>query len=244
MEAFQSAKTISVKAAKNFWTSPSALEESAVSKNISQAASMAYPQINSFVNESALQKNEYGTMFHAFMEGWSRDHKNWTKGKIGAADFFKAFAPAKKISPKNQEILLDTFFEILQKFLGSKENAALDALQAGRPFRAEYRFKSKIASYIITGSMDAIFENADGSWTVLDYKTDVKEDPAIYYNQLAAYKKTAADLFADGDGNKIHCILFYAETGRVVDISQEAQKALASLDDEKIFNLIEKQEIL
>lgn len=244
MEAFQSAKTISVKAAKNFWTSPSALEESAVSKNISQAASMAYPQINSFVNESALQKNEYGTMFHAFMEGWSRDHKNWTKGKIGAADFFKAFAPAKKISPKNQEILLDTFFEILQKFLGSKENAALDALQAGRPFRAEYRFKSKIASYIITGSMDAIFENADGSWTVLDYKTDVKEDPAIYYNQLAAYKKTAADLFADGDGNKIHCILFYAETGRFVDISQEAQKALESLDDEKIFNLIEKQEIL
>ncbi|MBO7123569.1 MAG: UvrD-helicase domain-containing protein [Treponema sp.] len=243
-EDFQSAKTLSVPAAQNFWTSPSALEESSVPKTASQAASLAYPQINSFVNESALQKNEYGTMFHAFMEGWGRDHKNWTKENIGAADFFKAFAPAKKISAQNQEILLDTFFEILKKFLDSKENAALNALQAGRPFLVEHKFKSKIDSYIITGSMDAVFENADGSWTVLDYKTDVKEDPSIYYNQLAAYKKTAADLFTGEDAEKIHCVLFYAETGRFIDISQEAQKALESLDDEKIFNLIEKQEIL
>ena len=88
------------------------------------------------------------------------------------------------------------------------------------------------------------FSSADGSWTVLDYKTDAKEEPSIYFNQLAAYKKTAADLFAGGDPKMVHCALFYAETGRFVDISQEAQKALESLDDEKIFNLIEKQEIL
>lgn len=92
--------------------------------------------------------------------------------------------------------------------------------------------------------MDAVFQNSDGTWTVLDYKTDLAEKPEIYYNQLACYKKTAAELFAGGEQDKVHCVLFYAESNRFVDISQEAQKALDNLSDEKIRNLIEKQRIL
>ena len=135
---------------------------------------------------------------------------------------------------------MDTFFKILDKFISADKNPAPSALQAGRPYRAEYRFKTKIKSYIITGSMDAVFQNQDGTWSVLDYKTDLAPDESVYYNQLAVYKKAAADLFADGDLDKINCVLFFSETGHFVDISQEAKKALESLDDEKIFNLIEK----
>ncbi len=244
MELFKAAKTIPQAQAKNYWTSPSELEEKILfQKGLDDEnlpASNSCPEINSFVNASALQKNDYGTLFHSFMEAWSRDRDNWTAQKIGAAEYFKGVSLVQKISPKNREILLSAFFKILDKFLAQKDNPALAALQAGRPFRPEFKFKTKIGSYIISGSMDAVFENQDNTWTVLDYKTDLRPEPKIYYNQLAAYKKTAADLFANGDQSKIRCVLFFAETGQFVDITQEAQKALQSLDDEKIFNLIEK----
>ena len=242
MARVQSAALVPAPEAKNYWTSPSALEDNsqAARESAGQAASFAYPEINSFVNASALQKNDYGTLFHAFMEGWSRDRDNWTKEKIGAAEYFDGCALVQKISPKNREILLETFFKILDAFLCAKENPALDALSAGRPFRPEFKFKTKIGSYIMSGSMDAVFQNSDGTWTVLDYKTDARPEPKIYWNQLAAYKKTAADLFADGRQDKVRCLLFFAESGQFVDITQEAQEALQGLDDEKIFNLIEK----
>ena len=239
--------------AQNIWASPSALEETgmdlpqaaqALGQAESQSASLAYPQINPFVNSGAMAKNDYGTLFHAFMEGWARDHKNWTRQNVAAEEYFKWEQKTQKISLANQEILLETFFKILDKFLAIKDNPALDALQNGREFKAEYKFKTKIKSFVIKGTMDAVFENSDGTWTVLDYKTDLIERPEIYKNQLACYKKTAADLFAGGDQSKVRCVLFYAESGRFVDISQEAQKALESLTDEKICNLIEKQKIL
>ncbi len=242
---YQSAKKIERPSAQNFWASPSGLEEAqSAASSESQAASLAHPEINSFVNAGALAKNEYGILFHAFMEDWAHNFRTWKKESVDAEKYFERNPLTKKISPQNKKILLETFFKILDKFLAAKDNPAAAALAAGRPFKAECRFKTKIASYIINGTMDAVFENADGTWTVLDYKTDLNERPQVYNNQLGCYKKTAADLFADGDQSKVRCLLFYAESGRFVDISQDAQKALESLDDEKIRNLIEKAEIL
>lgn len=249
---YQNAGALPKPQAQNIWASPSALEENgldvaqggAQSLDQAQSASLAYPQINSFVNSGGMAKNDYGTLFHAFMEGWSRDHKNWTPQNILAQEYFKWEPKAQKLSLDNQKTLLDTFFKILDKFLEIQENPARDALESGRDYKAEYKFKTKIKSFVIRGTMDAVFKNSDGTWTVLDYKTDLAERPEIYRNQLACYKKTAADLFADGDQSKIRCLLFYAESGRFVDQSQEAQKALQNLTDEKIRILIEKQEIL
>ena len=245
-DLYQKAALLPTPKAQNIWTSPSELEEDAQSTGQAAVlpASLEYPQINSFVNSGGLAKNDYGTLFHAFMENWARGHKGWTRQNVAAQEYFKWEQKTQKISLANQTILLETFFKILDKFLGVKDNPALDALEAGREFKAEYKFKTKINSYVIRGTMDAVFENSDGTWTVLDYKTDLNQRPEIYYNQLAAYKKTAADLFAGGDQGKIRCLLFYAESGRFVDVSQEAQKALQSLTDEKIRNLIEKAEIL
>ena len=242
---FQAAKTIERTPAKNIWASPSSLEEKERAAGAeAQQASLAYPEINAFVNDSALAKNEYGSLFHEFMENWARNFSTWKKESVEAEKYFERNPLTKKISAQNQKILLGVFFKILEKFLSAKENPAAAALREGRTFKAEYKFKTKIASYIMNGTMDALFQNSDGSWTVLDYKTDLIERPEIYINQLACYKKTAADLFSDGDQSKVNCLLFFAETGNFTDISAEAQKALESLDDEKIRNLIEKAEIL
>ena len=127
----------------------------------------------------------------------------------------------------------------MKKFLGQKEkNPALDALQNKRTFFAEYKFKTKIHSYIFAGTIDAVFENADGGYTVLDYKTDSVPDEKIYYNQIGCYQKVAADLFTAGDASKIRCVLFFAETGEFVDITKNARAAFEKLTDEKISELI------
>lgn len=232
-------------------TSPSALEEktrqefSAAPSQKNNApetpASFSYPQINSFVNSYALFKNEYGTLFHSFMEAWSKNPEEFLPEKISMQNYFFDESLVQKISDANKKILLETFCEILKKFLGQKEkNPALDALQNKRAFFAEYKFKTKIHSYIFTGTIDAVFENADGGYTVLDYKTDSVPDEKIYYNQIGCYQKVAADLFTAGDASKIRCVLFFVETGEFVDITKNARAAFEKLTDEKIAELLEQ----
>ena len=230
-------------------TSPSALEgktrqeffaASSQKNDASETpASFSYPQINSFVNSAALLKNEYGTLFHSFMEAWSKNPNEFLPEKISMENYFFDESLVQKISDANKKILLETFCEILKKFLGQKEkNPALDALQNKRAFFAEYKFKTKIHSYIFSGTIDAVFENADGGYTVLDYKTDSVPDEKNYYNQIGCYQKVAADLFTAGDASKILCILFFAETGEFVDITENARAAFEKLTDEKIAELI------
>ncbi len=160
--------------------------------------------------------------------------------KINMQNYFFDESLVQKISEANKKILLETFCKILKTFLEAKEkNPALDALQSNREFFAEYKFKTKIHSYIFTGTIDAVFENADGSYTVLDYKTDSAPDEKIYYNQIGCYQKVAADLFTAGDTSKVSCVLFFAETGEFVDITKNARAAFEKLTDEKIAELLE-----
>ena len=230
--------------------SPSALEEKTRPENFALSlqkddaqetpASFSYPQINSFVNSSALQKNEYGILFHSFMEAWSKNPFEFIPEKISAQNYFFDESLVQKISETNKKILLETFCKILKTFLEPKDgkNTALDALKNKREFFTEYKFKTKIHSYIFKGSIDAVFENADGTYTVLDYKTDSVPNEKIYYNQIGCYQKVAADLFAAGDTTKIRCVLFFAETGDFFDITDNSRTAFEKLTDEKIRKLI------
>nr|MCR5046768.1 UvrD-helicase domain-containing protein [Treponema sp.] len=97
-ELYEKALLIQKEEAANFWTSPSQLEESASQETIEQkAASLSYPEINSFVNSSALAKNDYGTLFHAFMENWSQNPSNWIEDKIDAEEYFERNPLVQKI---------------------------------------------------------------------------------------------------------------------------------------------------
>ncbi len=248
--SFDDEKIIATPKVPRFRASPSALEEKSRFGIFSPSlqnddaqeilASHSYPQINSFVNSAALPKNEYGTLFHSFMEAWSKNPFEFVPEKISMQNYFFDESLVQKISEANKKILLETFCKILKTFFEAKEkNPALDALQSNREFFAEYKFKTKIHSYIFTGTIDAVFENADGSYTVLDYKTDSAPDEKIYYNQIGCYQKVAADLFTAGDTSKVSCVLFFAETGEFVDITKNARAAFEKLTDEKIAELLE-----
>ena len=250
--SLESEKIITTPKVPRLRTSPSALEEkprtepsaSSSQKDDAQEppASFSYSQINSFVNSSALPKNEYGTLFHSFMEAWSKNPNEFLPEKINIENYFFDESLVQKISDANKKILLETFCEILKTFIESKEkNPALDALQNKRDFFAEYKFKTKIHSYIFSGTIDALFENADGSYTVLDYKTDSVPNEKIYYNQIGCYQKVAADLFTSGDTSKIRCLLFFAENGEFIDITENARTAFEKLTDEKIAEILSEE---
>lgn len=89
--------------------------------------------------------------------------------------------------------------------------------------KAEYSFKSLVADKIVSGQMDLIFENPDGSFTLVDYKTNHEIEPEIYYKQLACYKQALSQM-RGVPSNKVRCVLYYLRHGKAVDISEECSK--------------------
>ena len=62
--------------------------------------------------------------------------------------------------------------------------------------------------YIFTGSIDLIFQNADGTYTIIDYKSDKQIDVEKYRGQQECYRKAAARMLKT-DENNIKCYLYF-----------------------------------
>ena len=85
--------------------------------------------------------------------------------------------------------------ELCQSFMRSPLAAAfLEAKNAERFWRAEWAFKHYSGGCIVKGSMDLIFQSADGSYTIVDYKTDSDFAPERYAAQQDCYRKAASAL--------------------------------------------------
>ncbi|PRW64797.1 ATP-dependent helicase [Actinopolyspora mortivallis] len=59
------------------------------------------------------------------------------------------------------------------------------------PYRTEVPFETRIAGVVVRGRMDAVFSDADGGWTVVDWKTGAVPDErrmSATTVQLAAYR--------------------------------------------------------
>jgi RecB family exonuclease len=76
----------------------------------------------------------------------------------------------------------------------------------------------------INGRIDLLFDDGEHI-VIVDYKTDQVEQPEIHYEQLAAYKQAAGDIF---EGKPVETWLFYLRSGRAVDISKETEALLAN----------------
>ena len=87
-----------------------------------------------------------------------------------------------------------------QEFDEAKKNA--------RFYKAEYAFRMFHDSFIFTGSIDLIFQNADGTYTIVDYKSDNEIDNKKYEGQQACYR-TAASKLLNLPEDKFSCSLYY-----------------------------------
>ncbi|MBO5137575.1 MAG: UvrD-helicase domain-containing protein [Spirochaetaceae bacterium] len=89
--------------------------------------------------------------------------------------------------------------------------------------RTEFHFKFKIQRCILNGIIDLIFRDYEGFFNIVDYKTDKKENPQLYYVQQGIYRKAVAAIFGVPE-NTIRCFLFYLRSGNVVDITENCNE--------------------
>ena len=108
-----------------------------------------------------------------------------------------------------------------------------EAAAASRWHRQEYAFRSRVGSKIVKGTMDLVFQNSDGTYTIVDYKTNQTMQPEIYYTQLACYRQAIASML-NTDAATIKCYLYYLRFGKEVDITADCAKVDVLSEVQKI----------
>ena len=175
-----------------------------------------YPEIDALLEKLAKENvrfgfDEFGTLVHACLEN-SVNGFDSVSVKIASKTYMR------KLSEAQQDKMSAVCEKICARFAASEYGArALKAREGDAWIKTEYGFKMCIDSYIVTGSIDLVFENGDGAYTIIDYKTDHEIDPARYYSQQACYRKAVATLRNVPEEN-VRCVLYYIRHDRFSEI--------------------------
>lgn len=153
----------------------------------------------------------FGTIAHAYMEaaitGKEPDIKE--RDLAGLENKKKAIDTVKRICS-----------EMAATFGKTELGAQVAACIASKRFiKAEYSFRSRLSKSILKGTIDLVFQNPDGTYTIVDYKTNQSIKPEIYYLQLASYRQAVAAMLGVKDVSSIRCVLYYLRFGEAVDIT-------------------------
>ena len=146
---------------------------------------------------------DFGTLVHAFLEAQANG--------IPASEYTPEAKLLKNLpdSPEELNRILSDCQSMCQSFANSDLGKALEECKsAGRSYRAEWAFRMLLDGNIFTGSIDLIFENPDGNYTIVDYKSDKEIDVEKYRGQQECYKKAASKLLKIPE-DKISCWLYF-----------------------------------
>lgn len=224
-KVYDNADIISKEVVQPRYLNPSQLhktdDESYQYKQFQIIENVPFEEITQIVNSSIPSQSKemepaftfanFGTIAHAYMEALiNKTDVNYSNREIAG------LADNKQHIKKIEEICLKMQNQFLQTKIGQQ---AINS----RWHKAEYSFKSRINNKIITGTMDLVFENPDGTYTILDYKTNQTMEPEIYYSQLACYSHSISQML-NVDKSKIKCCLYYLRFGKEVDITEECNK--------------------
>lgn len=157
--------------------------------------------------------NNFGTLAHAYMEAYVNGINEFNPPYILTA------------SLTDEEIIkIKSYCESLVKKFALTDIAK--KIMKSPIKKCEYTFAAKINEYMVTGSIDLLFQNEDGSFSIVDYKTDMKLNPEKYYLQLACYRKAAVYLCKtltknDIQEKDISCFLFGLRDGKEYDVTSK-----------------------
>jgi len=175
-----------------------------------------YPEIDELLERLANENvrfgfDEFGTLVHACLE-------NAMNGFDSAGIKLASEKYMRKLSEAQQDKMNVVCEKICARFAASEYGArALKVREEGAWIKTEYAFKMCIDSYIVTGSIDLVFDNGGGTYTIVDYKTDHEIDPARYYRQQACYRKAVATLRNVPEEN-VRCVLYYVRHDEFAEI--------------------------
>lgn len=188
-------------------TTPSSLEKQ---------FSAQYEQAENILQKNSFSAADFGTLVHSYLE-------MQTLG-INPQEYQPDAKLLKNLTDAPDELqqTLSTCIQMCTKFASSPLGKALfEAKQANRFFRAEWAFRMFLNNTIFTGSIDLIFQNADGTYTIVDYKSDNQIDVEKYTGQQKCYRTAAAKLLKIPE-EKIKLYLFF--------LKQDLDKATQSID--------------
>ena len=185
----------------------------------------AYKEINKIIEASIPRKNgkpipgaeprfdytHFGTIAHAYLEA----------AITGETEIY---INREIVGLENQErdlpIIINACKKMQEQF--KKSEIGIKAINSVW-HKAEYEFRSKIDNKIVKGFIDLLFKNPDGTYTIIDYKTDQKIEPELHYAQLACYLNAVSQM-TNVDRDSICCCLYYLRFGKMVDVTKECKK--------------------
>jgi len=164
--------------------------------------------------KTGLTAAEFGTLAHDYLRAQAEG--------ISPEDYEPSSALFKQLSDseiaKNKELCIKMCHEFAESPLGKAAYSASDSARAQNRFiRAELEFKMFHDGYIWPGFIDLIYQNADGSYTIVDYKSDSNIKPEKHTAQLHTYRTLASKLFHIPE-EKITCKLWYLRHGTEVEV--------------------------
>ncbi len=173
-----------------------------------------YQEINEIVRlHKGFEFTNFGTIAHAYMEAAVNsilEKEPYSNRDVVGLDG----------SEKDLNILKNICEKMRNLFIES--DLGKEAINA-KWKKAEYQFKSRFKRRIISGSIDLVYEKDDGTFVVIDYKTNETMDPSIYYVQLACYKNAICQMM-QVDKEKVKCYLYYLRYNKEAEITDECDK--------------------
>lgn len=208
---------------------PSSLEPALPVSDAEAAGSDSYAELNDVLSRTKFSYAAFGTLVHACL-----------KASADGTAPEKYTPPLSLIEGLRKEgdlaVVMDSCAGMVHTFNESIPGKAMrDALDCGRWIGTEYAVRSCFSGYFVTGLLDLVYMNRDGTYTIVDYKTDKVPQPALYYSQQALYRMAVSDI-RRVPPEKITSQLYYLRTGTVCDITA----ALNAISPESLQKAISK----
>ena len=164
--------------------------------------------------KTGLTAAEFGTLAHDYLRAQAEG--------ITPEEYETSFARLKQLSDteiaRNKELCIKMCHEFAESPLGKAAYSSSGSARSQKRFiRAELEFKMFNDGYIWSGFIDLIYQNADGTFTIVDYKSDSNIMPEKHAAQLHTYRTLASKLFRIPE-EKITCKLWYLRHGKEVEV--------------------------
>lgn len=169
-----------------------------------------YEQSDDTLQDGNFTAADFGTLVHSYLEMQAKG--------INPNDYEPEPKLFKKLDEKQRNENKEICLKMCKEFLESECGQQLEtSKKAGLFYRAEWGFRMFLDGTIFTGSIDLIYQNADGTYTIVDYKSDNQINSEKYFEQQMCYKKAAAKLLKIDEG-KISNYLYFLKHKETVKL--------------------------
>lgn len=177
-------------------------------ENIEDEKNVPFPEINEiFKKHTRFTRENFGTIAHAYLESAVNNLKKpeYSLKEIqGLDEDSEALKIIDSVCLKMQKTFIES--EIGQNVLNSEWK------------KTEFSFRFKDENKIISGIMDLVFKNKNGTYTIVDYKTNSSIHPESFKEQLSCYKNALSAMLSIKNSDDIKCFIYYLRFGKLVEI--------------------------